>query len=307
MTKISLIATVKDAGPYIAEFLTSIEAQTRAPDQVVIADGGSTDGTLETLRATPWVSLLEEPGANIARGRNLAIGKASYETIAVSDADCVLAPDWLERIVEPLEAGASVSMGTYRPLTTSFFEACAVAISIKELNELRPETYMPSARSVAFLREAFDDAGGYPEWLDIGEDMYLNRRWRQAGVRMELAAGAVVYRRPRPGPRAYWRQFVAYAEGDALGGMYPKRHAARFAAYGMLAIALTSRSQLLKGAVLAAGGAYAARPVRRAFRLMPPGPKRLAAVPSVPALMGFTDLAKMTGYLRGLARRRGTR
>jgi glycosyltransferase involved in cell wall biosynthesis len=307
MTKVSLIATVKDAGPYIAEFLTSIEGQTRAPDQVVIVDGGSTDGTLEALRATPWVTLLEEPGANIARGRNLAIAKASHDTIAVSDADCVLAPDWLERIVELIEGGASVSMGTYRPLTSSFFEACAAAISIKELQELRPETYMPSARSVAFTREAFDAGGGYPEWLDIGEDMYLNRMWKKAGVGMELAAGAVVYRRPRPGPRAYWRQFVAYAEGDALGGMHPKRHAARFAAYGMLAIALASRTRLLKGAVLAAGGAYAARPIGRAFRRMPPGPRRLAAIPSVPALMGFTDLAKMTGYLRGIARRRGTR
>lgn len=307
MTKVSLISTVKDAGPYISEFLASIEAQTRPPDQVVIVDGGSTDGTLQTLRATSWITLLEEPGANIARGRNLAIAKASHDTIAVSDADCVLAPDWLERIVKPLESGADVSMGLYRPLASSFFEVCAAAISIKEPHEIQPQTYMPSSRSVAFLREVFDAAGGYPEWLQIGEDMYLNQRWRKQGVRMKLADGAIVYRRPRPGPREYWRQFVAYAEGDALGGMYGHRHAARFAAYGALALALSSRSRALKGLVLAGGAAYAARPIRRALRLMTPGSTRVAAVAAVPALMGLTDLAKMVGYLHGLARLRRTR
>lgn len=300
--KVSLIATVKDAGPFVGEFLASVEAQTRAPDEVVIVDGGSTDGTLETLREHPGVTLLDEPGANIARGRNLAIAKASHDVIAVSDADCVLSADWLERILEPLEAGADVSMGVYEPLARSFFEACAAAVGIKEREEIRPETYMPSARSVAFFRQAFEDAGGYPEWLDIGEDMYLNRRWRARGVRMKLAEGAVVYRRPRTGPGAHWRQFAAYAEGDASGGMYAERHAARFASYGALAVAMATRSRALKALALGAAAWRAGRPVRRALRRMPPGAARIAAVAAVPALMGFTDLAKMAGYLRGLAR-----
>jgi hypothetical protein len=304
--KVSLIATVKDAGPFVAEFLTSLEAQTQAPDEVVIVDGGSTDGTLEALRAVPWVTLLEEPGANIARGRNLAIDKASYDAIAVTDADCVLAPDWLERIVEPLEAGADVSMGLYRPLASSFFEVCAAAVSIMEPEEIHPQTYLPSSRSVAFFREVLTDAGGYPEWLEIGEDMYLNHQWRRHGVRMRLAERAVVYRRLRPGLEPYWRQFAAYAEGDALGGMHAQRHAARFAAYGALAVALSSRSRILTAVALAAGVARSVRPIRRAFRLVPSGSKRIAALGAVPALMAFTDVAKMTGYLRGLARRRRT-
>lgn len=305
--KVSLIATVKDAAPHVRDFLDSVLAQSRAPDEVVIVDGGSTDGTLEILRERPWIVLLEEPGANIARGRNLAVAKASHPAIAVSDADCVLAPDWLERIVAPLERGADVSMGLYRPLTTSFFETCAAAVSIKEREEIRPESYMPSARSVAFLRDAFEDAGGYPEWLDIGEDMYLNRQWRSRGVRMRLAEGAIVFRRPRPNLGAYWRQFVAYAEGDARGGMHAQRHAARFGAYGMLGVALASRSNALKALVLAGGLGYAWRPVRRAFRLHRGSAARAASLGAVPALLAFTDVAKMVGYLRGVARpvRRG--
>mgnify|MGYP006193635623 CR=1 FL=1 len=64
--------------------LASLAAQTRSPDEVVICDGGSTDGTAEALRAyaaavpdrLPRVQVLEAPGANISQGRNLAIAAA---------------------------------------------------------------------------------------------------------------------------------------------------------------------------------------------------------------------------------------
>ena len=301
--KVSLVATVKDAAPYVREFLTTLEAQTRRPDEVIVVDGGSTDGTAELLRAAPGITAIDAPGANIPTGRNIAISEATHDVIAVTDADCVLAADWLERILEPLEDGADVSMGLYRPLTTSFFEACAAAISIKDPEEIRPERYMPSARSVAFRRDAFDTAGGYPEWLSIGEDMLLNHRWRALGVRMQLAARAVVYRRPRPDLAAYTRQFFRYGEGDALGRMHARRHALRFAVYGALGLALASGRGAPRIAAAVAGAAHAARPIRRAFRLLPSGRQRAAAAAAVPVLMAVTDLAKMAGYVSGRWRR----
>ena len=52
--KVSLIATVLNGADHLEAFLGSLAAQTRAPDEVVVVDGGSTDGT---------ASLLAEPRA----------------------------------------------------------------------------------------------------------------------------------------------------------------------------------------------------------------------------------------------------
>jgi glycosyltransferase involved in cell wall biosynthesis len=298
--KVSLVATVKDAAAHVAAFLRSIEAQTRPPDEVVIVDGGSTDGTLEILRATRGITLIEEPGANIARGRNAAVRAASHGIVAVSDADCVLTPEWLERIVRPIADGADVSMGIYRPLVNSFFEACSAAISIKEPHEIESTGWMPSARSVAFRREMFERAGGYPEWMTLGEDMYLNLRWRQLGARMDLAPDAVVLWRPRPTVSRHWRQFTGYAEYDARGGMYTGRHALRFGVYAVVLGMLASRRPPLLAMAVGAGTVYVARPIRRAWHLLPHRGPRAAAVAAVPALMLMTDIAKMVGYSRGL-------
>ncbi len=303
-TKISLVSTVRDARSEIGEFLASVAAQTRPPDEVLIVDGGSVDGTVEALRAAPGVTLIEETGANIARGRNLGVRAATHDVIAVSDADCVLEPDWLAHLLEPIERGADVSMGSYRPLVRGFLDACLAAVAVPEPDELREDRFMPSSRSVAFRRAAFEAAQGYPEWLDIGEDMYLDLRWRELGLDMRLAPDAVAWWRPRPTLAEHARQYARYARGDALAGMHPRRHAVRFAVYGGLAGAVASRRKDWLGLAAVAGAAYAARPVMRAARLLQEPTQRAAALVVVPAVMALTDGAKMAGYLSGLAERR---
>jgi GT2 family glycosyltransferase len=298
--KVSLIATVKDAGPATAPFLGSLAAQTRAPDEVVVVDGGSTDGTADRLRAAEGVTVLEERGANIARGRNLAIGASTHDVIAVTDADCVLEPRWLERLVAPLEGDADVAMGYYRPIEDGFLQSCMAAVNLPDAEEIDEATFMPSGRSVAFRREAIEAAGGYPEWLDIGEDMYVNHRWRELGLRMRFVPDAIVQWRLRPSLADTWRQYFRYARGDAISGMYAERHAIRFGVYGAGLYAASTRGVLRKVAALAGAGAYAAGPLRRAAARFEDPAERARALVAVPALMAFVDAAKMAGFLAGL-------
>jgi glycosyltransferase involved in cell wall biosynthesis len=302
--KVSLISTVKDGAAHVEEFLGSIATQTLTPDEVIVVDGGSSDGTPGLLRSAEAITLVEESDANIARGRNLAIAAAAYDVIAVSDADCVLDPAWLERILEPIEAGADVSMGFYLPIVDGFLQECLAAVNLPtEASEVDPSRFMPSARSLAFRRGAIDAAGGYPEWLDIGEDMWVNHRWRELGLDLRFAPEAVVRWRLRPSLLETWTQYFRYARGDALAGLYPERHVIRFGTYAGLGAALASSRRWPKAVALAGAAAYARQPVRRAWRRMSDRRERAAAAVVVPALMGWIDTAKMAGYAVGLVDR----
>ena len=100
--KVSLIVTVLNEARSLPALLDTIAAQTRQPDEVVICDGGSTDGTLNLLRAETRfpVRVIERPGCNISQGRNFAIEAATGDVIASTDAGVRLDPKWLEKLVE---------------------------------------------------------------------------------------------------------------------------------------------------------------------------------------------------------------
>ena len=168
---VSLIATVRDEEASIDQFVSAISNQTRPPDEVVIVDGGSQDRTLEILRSAvgsdPRWRIIEAPGANIARGRNIAIAAASCPVIAVTDAGASADPDWLEKLMEPMsEPGIDVSSGFFRAGGETWFERSLATIIVPHVSELDPVTFLPRAsRSVAFRRRALEQSGGYPEWL----------------------------------------------------------------------------------------------------------------------------------------------
>jgi hypothetical protein len=195
-------------------------------------------------------------------------------------------------------------MGFYLPIADGFLQGCMAVVNLPlDATEVDGATFMPSARSLAYRRGAIETAGGYPEWLAVGEDMWVNHRWRERGLDMRFAPEAVVRWRLRPGLRATWAQYFAYARGDALAGMYPERHALRFGAYAGLGAALVSKRRWPKLAATAGAVAYARTPVTRAWRTMHEPPEKAAATIVVPLLMAWIDGAKMAGYAVGLVDR----
>ena len=103
--RVSVITTVKNEESSIARLLDSLLAQSRALDEVVLADGGSTDRTREIARSYVGrglpLRIVDAPGSNISQGRNAAIRDAVGDVVASVDAGVRLDPSWLAELIAP--------------------------------------------------------------------------------------------------------------------------------------------------------------------------------------------------------------
>jgi glycosyltransferase involved in cell wall biosynthesis len=310
--RVSVVVTVLNEAGSIGALLDSLAAQTRMPDEVVVADGGSRDGTLAALRAFAGrlpLTVVEAPGSNIAQGRNAAIRASTGEVIAVTDAGVRCAPDWLACLTEPFEQPGSRVMavaGFFRADPRTPLEAAMGATVLPEARDVRPASFLPSSRSVAFRREAWEQGGGYPEWLDFCEDVVFDLKLRQLYGPFEFVPRAVVDFRPRGSLRALARQYYQYARGDGKANLFPRQHAIRYFAYLIVApllvyAALTVTPWLWLVGV-AAGLAYLRLPLRRLWPRLSgmPALDRLKALVYVPLIRLTGDLAKMAGYPAGV-------
>lgn len=312
MPRVAVITTVLNEGAAIERLLDSLLAQTRPPDEVVIVDGGSRDDTV--ARAQAYVDrlplrLLVLPGANISQGRNHAIAAARSDLIAVTDAGVQLVPRWLEALTDPLFADPSVQTvaGFFLPDPHTLFETAMGATVLPALADIRPNRFLPSSRSVAFRRAAWQAVGGYPEWLDYCEDLIFDLLLVERYGPFAWAPDAIAYFRPRGSLRAFFVQYYRYARGDGKADLWRRRHLVRYMTYLVatpaLLLAGASHSPLWWGLLLLGGAAYCRRPWQRLWergRGLSWG-ARLKAAALVPVIRVVGDVAKMVGYPVGWA------
>ena len=310
---ISLIATVLNEGESIRQLLDSIAGQTRLPDEIVIVDGGSADNTLDILREYRErlsLRVLVETGCNISQGRNRAIEAARGDIIAVTDAGLRLDSRWLQRITAPLLADESLSVvsGFFQADPQTPLEIALGAATLPLAEEIAPDSFLPSSRSIAFRKQSALRVGGYPEWLDYCEDLIFDLRLRLAGERFVFVSGALAHFRPRSSLRSFWRQYYLYARGDGKADLWRRRHFARYATYLALApgigLAGALMDPLLWGGWLLGAAVYLWRPYRRLPVVMRRTGGGSAAVwlrclALIPLIRVIGDAAKMLGYPAG--------
>jgi len=235
--KVSVIATIKNEAQTVHRLLDSLAAQTRPPDEVIMVDGGSTDGTVEVLEEYAAqiglpLKVLVRPGTNISQGRNAAIAEVTGEIIASTDAGVRLSPNWLEELARPFDGHREleVASGFFLPDPETVFETALGATVLPVLADLKPDKFLPSSRSVAFRKTAWERVGGYPEWLDYCEDLVFDFKLRELGP-FAFAPQAIAYFRPRKSLGAFFKQYYRYARGDGKADLWRVRHAIRYATY----------------------------------------------------------------------------
>lgn len=115
-TSVTLIITTYNWPQALDRALASAARQTRPAHEVVIADDGSREETVELVR--DWqkrfpVPLIhawqEDTGFRISRARNLAVSMSSGEYLVFTDGDCLLQPTYLEDQMQLAKPGWFIS------------------------------------------------------------------------------------------------------------------------------------------------------------------------------------------------------
>ncbi|MGA3089474.1 MAG: glycosyltransferase [Terriglobales bacterium] len=231
MPGVSVASTVLNEVDDIDALVESLMRQSLAPAEVIVVDGGSSDGTWEHLQAArskyPTLvpirdescSLKSSPGP-IARGRNRGIRAASSEVVACVDAGCIYPSDWLAKLTAPILGGDSEYSvgGSYIDCAeaTVWDLASAPFFGVK----LNPDASTKSctARSMAFRKALWQRVGGFDETVFLGEDTVFDSAARKL-VTPAFVDGAKAAYRPRHDFRSAVRQMASYAVTDGvLGG-----------------------------------------------------------------------------------------
>jgi len=272
----SVVVPTRNRGRFVVEAVQSA-LDAGVADEVIIVDGGSTDGSLEELRRLPSeVRIVEGSYPNAAATRNAGAEVANSDLIAFLDSDDLMLPAKITCLAPILEADDSIALAHGRTVVidergTPLEAATQGQLAEIDAGERRGTSYPDLADYCSMFtsatlvrRSAFLAVGGYDESLAVYEDwdFYLRLSLR---FRLVYADCVTAQYRVWPGnvgwsQTAEWTARVAEKHLGDLPELTPaERAAARFA---FLARLTTSNHVLVRTA-------ESRRAALSAFRLAP--------------------------------------
>ncbi len=219
--RISLIIPVKNEERRLPTCMNAIRAQTRAPDEIIVVDGHSTDRTVEIAKRYGTRVFFEEYRT---RGGACQVGveSAAGDLVAFTDADCVPEPDWLETLASNIAPGIVGVGGRIENQGETFLQRsvdAALDTVVGSANSVqgRPFSTPRFVKSISgcnslYRRSDLLDAGGFDTPLVTTEDTELNRRMLRRGHLLYVPT-AVVHHRHERGLRAFGRRMFQYGYG----------------------------------------------------------------------------------------------
>ena len=178
--KISVLIPVYNGKRFLEEALESVRAQTLAPFEIIVLDGGSSDGSAELLKKRDDIRLLTFDCQNIGRSRNRLVREAAGDYIAFLDADDLWDREKLEKQAAFMEAHPECGIAVCASKT---FLDPSVADPSPRQKELAKTTF-PLLLQAALVRKSLFERFPFNEDRTQGEDTDWFMRLSSAGIRV---------------------------------------------------------------------------------------------------------------------------
>lgn len=211
-----VIPTLNGAATLPRQLEAVLSQRSRARYEVIVADNGSTDGTVSIVTALsgrhPNLRIVD---ASRRRGfavpRNDGVRAAAAPYLIFCDDDDIVCHGWVEAHWQAFQGGASLVAGAVSRFTPSG-DALGVEGTVNRLG--KGELQYPNGSNCGFTRAAFDAVGGYNEsHLGPGEDALFFLTAVDAGFPLTLVPDARIQWISRGSARAAFKQHLAYGRG----------------------------------------------------------------------------------------------
>jgi succinoglycan biosynthesis protein ExoA len=329
--KVSIIAPMWNEAAHIDHFVDDVAAQDFDGElRLIVADGGSTDGSPALLRAAAEragidLTLVDNPKRIVAPGLNLCLDQADGDLIVRLDCHSRYPANYVStcaRVSEETGAwnvGGLFEVDAQTPFARAFAAALETPFGGHNWTRLRDRRH--EADTVfcgAFRPVVFEQAGRYDEAIAVAEVEDLNIRIREAGGRVVYDPEITLLYAPRPDIRSLFVQYYRYGLNKVTVTAKHRRplsgrSVAPLAFVGSLALLgaaaplspLARRLLTLQVGTYAAGAAvFGVVSVRRRDEELELLPTVIALFPTMHVAHG---LGGVHGWVRELRRRRARR
>lgn len=169
--------------------------------EVIVVDGGSTDGTVQYLEKQVAISPVrlrhyteKKKGAGVAR--NLGVGKSNARYIAFTDDDCMPEPGWLKKLVTGFPedekcagAGGPIFSADKKNIISRYCDYCRNCLSM----EFNGKVIHIPTMNVLYRRSILLEVGIFDERIIITEDIHLSQKIIKKGYYLKKLDDGVVF------------------------------------------------------------------------------------------------------------------
>lgn len=233
---VSVIIPARNEAATIGKTLQAILAQQYdGAYEVVVADGGSTDNTLKSIKRVagddPRIRIVENPLRSTPAGLNAAIAATTGEIIVRCDGHAILPAGYVERAVQTLlRTGADVVGGVQaatgrNPVQRAVAQAMTSRLGVGDakFHHGGKEGPTDTVYLGVFRREVLDRVGWFDTGLIRNQDYELNYRVRANGGVVWFDPELKVAYNARRSFGKLWRQYFQYGAGKRfMLGKHPR-------------------------------------------------------------------------------------
>jgi glycosyltransferase involved in cell wall biosynthesis len=217
---ISFVVPVHNGAGTIRETLAAIGGQRAGRlAEIVVIDDGSLDASraivAEMAQSLP-ITIVDAPGRGAAAAINTGLLAAQYPVVCQIDQDVVIAPGWVDRLLDDLAApDVAAAQGYYVTAPTAGVTVRAMGLDLDQRYTDIAGAFSDHVctGNTAYKAAALHQVGLFDERLGYGYDNDISYRLRAAGYRLVINRDAHSVHHWRDGLFGYLRQQYGFGYG----------------------------------------------------------------------------------------------